>query len=85
MIFGFQVSGFGLHIQDEQNIDWLNVNISGLGASAEMLNGSIELILKLNDLSVTDAVQEYLDPNMKYIVRSEQDPESNELITIKIL
>ena len=62
----------------------MNVNISGLGASAEMLHGSIELVLKLNDLSVTDSVQEYLDPNMKYIVRSEKDPESNELITIKV-
>ena len=49
-----------------------------------MLHGSIELVLKLNDLSVTDSVQEYLDPNMKYIVRSEKDPESNELITIKV-
>ena len=36
MNFGFEIKGFGLHIQDEKLADWLNVGISGLNAGATM-------------------------------------------------
>lgn len=56
MIFGFGIDGFGLHIKSEENLSLLDVGISGLFANAEMLNGSIELNLRLRDLFVTDEI-----------------------------
>ncbi|CAD8141116.1 unnamed protein product [Paramecium pentaurelia] len=80
----FELSGFYLHLQDEKQSDWLEVVISGLSAGTSILNGSIDLDLKLRDLYVKDSVQNYLNPLFKYIVKSDPDPESNELININV-
>ncbi|CAD8058857.1 unnamed protein product [Paramecium sonneborni] len=82
--FKFGLKGFGIHIQDEKQQDWLKVIISGLNAGANVQGRSINLDLKLRDLYVIDYIQMYMNPLLKYIVKSDPDPESNELINISI-
>jgi hypothetical protein len=66
----FEVRGIGLKFQDVNCNDWLGVEIEGLRANVKQLQTCVDVELRLKGLHVYDSLQDYLNPEMRYILTS---------------